>query len=132
MSDEKKLGRPSHYKEEYCEKIIEYFREGMSIEEICYELNIAKQTFYNWCENYPEFKQAKNIGVDLSCGWWKKQGRKQLENKDFSYTGWYMNMKNRFGWADKQETKEEKSSEVRIIIDKDSNDNIEDFLKQHE
>ena len=94
--------RPSKYTNDIPEKVIEFMRDGMSIEEVCYELNICKQTFYNWCEKHPELLDSKKKGVDFSCGWWMREGRTSLRDKDFNYTGWYMNMKNRFGWADNQ------------------------------
>lgn len=98
-----KGGRPSEYKESYCDFVIKEFANGASIEEICWMLKIAKETFYNWKEKYPKFLDSINKGVSLSEGWWKNQGRKQLENKNFNFTGWYMNMKNRFGWKDKHD-----------------------------
>lgn len=120
--------RPTKYKKEYCDKVVKMMRKGMSIEEVCYELEIAKQTFYNWCDTHPEFMDAKKRGVDFSCGWWKKQGRENLKEKEFNATLFYMNMKNRFGWADKQETKQETSSKIEIKVDKQSDLNIDDFL----
>ena len=96
--------RPTKYKKDLCDKVIDFMYEGMSIEEVCYELRICKQTFYNWCEAHPEFLDAKKTGESFSQGWWMKNGRIQLENKDFNSGLWYMNMKNRFGWKDKQET----------------------------
>jgi len=96
--------RPTKYTKELGEKVIEYMYEGMSIEEVCYELKICKQTFYNWCDTHPEFLDSKKKGVDFSKGWWMKQGRVNLKDKDFSPTLFYMNMKNRFGWTDKQQT----------------------------
>jgi len=98
------MGRPTKYKPDYNDKVIELFKQGASVEEICLELDICKQTFYNWCESNKEFLDSKKKGVDFSLGWWMKEGRIRLRDKDFNYTGWYMNMKNRFGWADNQKT----------------------------
>jgi hypothetical protein len=95
------LGRPTLYNDSFCQKLIDHFKEGGSVEEFCLDNNISKQTFYNWCEVHEDFFDAKKIGESFSQGWWMKKGRLSLENKDFSYTGWYMNMKNRFGWKDK-------------------------------
>ena len=98
------MARPTKYKPEHCDRIIALMKEGASIEEICLELDICKQTIYNWFDNHPELLDAKKKGEDFSKGWWMKQGRTNLKDKEFNYTGWYMNMKNRFGWADKQQT----------------------------
>jgi len=98
-------GRPSTYDAKFADTVVDLMKQGASIEEICLDLDICVKTFYNWCEAHPEFLQSKKKGESFSKGWWMKNGRLNLENKDFNYTGWYMNMKNRFGWADKQETK---------------------------
>jgi len=98
-------GRPTKYSDELCEKIVSYFKCGMSIAEICLELDICKQTFYTWCENHKKFLDSKKKGEFFSEGWWMKQARINLKDKDFNATLFYMNMKNRFGWSDKQEVK---------------------------
>lgn len=105
MSEEKNpVGRPSEYNPQYCEKIVDLMKDGASIEEVAAELGISKQSIYTWSEKYPDFMDAKKKAEELSSAWWMKQGRIALREKEFNYTGWYMNMKNRFGWRDKQET----------------------------
>ena len=112
--------RPSKYKLDIPQKVIEYMRDGMSIEEVCYELGICKQTFYNWCEKHEELLDAKKKGVDFAQGWWMKQGRESLRDKEFNATLFYMNMKNRFNWTDRQSTDSKVSGELvitRRVID---------------
>jgi hypothetical protein len=69
-----------------------------------------------WMEDEDEFSETIKNGKILSESWWTKTGRKNLSTKDFSYTGWYMNMKNRFGWSDKiqQETKTESKLNISV------------------
>ena len=99
------------YKPEMLKIIEKEFKEGASIEEVAFELDIALSTLYDWTdERSPRYKEevseAVKKGVEVSLGWWKREGRKALRDNTFNYPGWYMNMKNRFGWSDKQENKD--------------------------
>ena len=101
-------GRPTKYKPEMCEKIITLMKEGASLYEVALELDINFDTLFEWKRENgrhfkPEISEAIKKGLNLSRGWWEKKGRTELENQKFSSTLWYMNMKNRFGWADKRE-----------------------------
>lgn len=57
-------------------------------------------------EREPTFSEAIKEGHQLAEAWWQGQGRKGLftyDGEKFSPQLWFMNMKNRFGWRDKQE-----------------------------
>ena len=67
-------------------------------------------------------------GKLLSEAWWQKEGRINLKESKFNPTLWYMNMKNRFGWRDKQELTGAKGGPIaytkieRVIVDPDDKD----------
>ena len=106
MEEKRKVGRPLITLDDlpngWEELILKESEEGASIVELAVLLNVSKNTFYQLGERNPEFLTTIKRCKQLSEAWWVKRGRKELENKDFSYTGWYMNMKNRFDWSDKQ------------------------------
>lgn len=77
--------------------------EGASIVELSVFLGINRSTFYELSKREKEFSHTIKRCKDLSEDWWEKQGRLNLQNKEFNYVGWYMNMKNRFGWRDRQD-----------------------------
>lgn len=112
------LGRPTDYRPEYCDVAINLLKQGASIAEIALEIDCALSTIYYWIDKQPDFSDAIKRGVDLSRGWWEKNGRTQLHCKEFNHVLWYMNMKNRFraNWSDKAEEKAESNSDE---IDKD-------------
>lgn len=100
-------GRPTKYDPLMCDQVIECGKQGMSIEETCVELDISDDSWYRWSDEesgHKEFCESIKRHKALCYAWWMKEGRTQLQNTKFSFTGWYMNMKNRFGWKDKSET----------------------------
>ena len=117
-----KVGRPSKYNKNMLDKILQCAKEGMSIEETCIELDLSRETWYDWSdEESPRFKQDFSDAIkrhrDLCYAWWLRRGREALENKDFSFTGWYMNMKNRFKWTDRQDfTSKDDKVDLGVVV----------------
>jgi hypothetical protein len=88
--------------------ILELYSQGASDVEIrvlIYEktnkkIKCSYDLWERWLSEEPEFSETIKMGKQISEAWWTKTGRINLDSERFSYTGWYMNMKNRFGWAD--------------------------------
>jgi hypothetical protein len=108
-----KQGRPTKYRSEMCAILEEMMREGASQIEVMAEIDITEDTFYRWKRENVEFSESVARGKLLSQAWWERIGRVNLENTKFNYRGWYMNMKNRFQWTDKQDIKRD---EVKTVL----------------
>lgn len=109
--------------------VLALYKVGASDVEIKALIYEWKGSFSNdlwdrWMKEETEFSETIKTGRLISEAWWAKEGRTNLAFKDFSYTGWYMNMKNRFGWRDKQDVttdgaKIEASPTVNLSVNKD-------------
>lgn len=111
---ENKGGRPkedlSTLPDGWYNHVLSLYSEGGSDVEIKAMIYGWRDSFSNdlwdrWLKEEPEFSETIKKGRVLSESWWNRNGRESLRDKDFSYTGWYMQMKNRFGWTDRTESK---------------------------
>lgn len=119
-------GRPTKYKPEYCQQIIEYFtiepyrtitevttyKDGTTketerevandmrfFEGFARKLDICVSTLYVWKDEHPEFLQAYKKAQEIQESHWKVCSLKNLYAQPFTI---FMG-KNIFGWRDKQD-----------------------------
>lgn len=112
MTEQKKPkgpgGRPSLYKPEYCERVIELGKEGMSVVEMAAEIGVARITLEDhWPAAHEEFSEAFARARELSQAWWERQGRLGLSADKFNAPLYSRSMSARFP-KDWRESKEQR------------------------
>jgi hypothetical protein len=60
------VGRPTKYKEEYCQVIIDLASEGALPIIWASKLMVAKQTLHDWRKSYPKFSYAYDVAKSLA------------------------------------------------------------------
>lgn len=106
-------GRPTDYKPEYCEKIIELGRQGLSVVEMAAEIGVAHRCTIeeDWPKAHPEFSEAFTRARLLSQAWWEKTGRVGMIEEPggvkINHGIWSRSMAARFpaDWRESKETR---------------------------
>ena len=91
-------GRPSDYKPDFCDRIVELGAQGASVAEMAFELGVTKPTLTNWAEAHPEFLSAFTRAKLASQVWWERKGRDGMEksSSEFQASIWSRSMAARF------------------------------------
>lgn len=55
-------GRPTNYREEYCETVIEHMSRGLSKAAVAGKLLVSYDSILDWEKAHPEFRHAVKIG----------------------------------------------------------------------
>lgn len=112
------VGRPTNYKPEYCEKLVEHMSKGLSYETFAGTIDTHKQTLYDWEKANPEFMDAKKRAFEKCRIFWEQIAIDHLVEHDkgskLNSSVWIFNMKNRFRWTDRQEI--EAGEETKNLI----------------
>lgn len=119
-----KIRSNSKYKEEYCEKIIDYMATGKSKEAFCGEIGIHRDTLYEWIKKHEDFKEACKYAEAKCQNFWEELGVQMAIHGQGNATAWIFNMKNRFGWRDKTETEISTGAATNIRLDIRGGDRI--------
>lgn len=103
----RRVGRPTKYKPEYCEMLIDHMKEGLSFACFGALVHASLSMIQDWEKAYPEFRVAKGIGESYGRAFWEKMGRAGAlgQIKGFVPQVYVFTMKNRFNWSDRTDLK---------------------------
>jgi hypothetical protein len=74
----KKIGRPTLYKPEYCQRVVELGRQGKSKEQISATLGLSWNTLDLWAEKHEEFMSALRVAKNLELNYWEDLGLQHI------------------------------------------------------
>lgn len=72
-------GRPTLYRPEYCEQLVDLMGQGYSLLACAGEFGVGKRTLKDWEATHEEFAKAVAIGKSKLARWWEERGRKIAE-----------------------------------------------------
>jgi hypothetical protein len=64
-------GRPSDYRPEYCDMVIEAMANGVSLEAFAGQIRVAVETVYRWMTRHREFSEAVSRAKPARTLWWE-------------------------------------------------------------
>jgi hypothetical protein len=120
---QKKRGRPTKYKPQYCGKLVDWFKKTINsgkfptLTEFAYfEINVRKKTLLGWKEKYPAFllayKKAKFLQAKFlqwQC-WFDKSISGEYKSPFTIFAG-----KNIFGWHDQIQLQGDENNPITIV-----------------
>jgi len=82
------------------EEILALYSKGCSDYETMFEMRLHSRLFKQLMAD-PEFAEVIEYGRLASRAFWERQGRINLENRDFNAQLYKLNVENRLGWSSK-------------------------------
>ena len=101
----KKMGRPTKYKPEYCQMLIEHMAEGYPFETFAALIGTHRATLYNWVDSNVDFFDARKKGQEMLYLHLVKVGKRIAMGGGGNPTAWIFMMKNICGWRNELQVK---------------------------
>lgn len=85
-------GRPTKYRPEFCQTIIEVGEYGGWLSEMAEACDVARSTMDEWAANHPEFSEALTRAKQKAQAWFETKGREGLTADKFNSALWAKQM----------------------------------------
>jgi hypothetical protein len=96
IKERRPVGRPSLYRPEYCETVIELGKQGCSPAEIASHLDVDRASLIRWSEEHEEFRTAMTRAKTHEQAWWEKAGKAGMIADKFNAQVWTKSVTARF------------------------------------
>lgn len=106
---ERTMGRPTKYRPEICDVVIQSGREGKSRAQIAAILDVSFSTLQLFERTYPDFSAAMIRARELAQAWWEDAGQRGIMSREFNANAYSLQIRNRFPEAWRERTTVEHS-----------------------
>ena len=107
--------RPTKYKKAYCKQLVKWMSEGLSFESFGSEVDVNRDTLYEWAKVHPEFSDAKKLGfTKRQAVWEKRYAEMAVEGGPGNPSMMIFGMKNVAKWTDKQEVEHQGGMSINM------------------
>ena len=112
-------GRPTKFKEEYCQMLIEHMALGFSFESFAGLISVNQDTLHEWCKVHAIFSEAKKLAFAKCQLFWEAIGMEGLwstKERSLNTGNYVFQMKNRFKWTDRVEVAAPEDPERKPLV----------------
>lgn len=123
-----KVGRPTLYRPEYCETVVELGREGKSLAQMASHFDVTRQAVLEWANQHPEFFAALERARVHAQNWWENQAQTGMYARGFNSKVWEVSVRARF----REDYTERKEIDAKVKVDDKPSEALMFLLSQAE
>src|SRR5689334_8161764 len=79
LSNKHPGGRPSKYRPGYCQRVIDFCRQGYSLTAFAAHIDVSRSRINEWMQAHEEFREAVSRAKHHRKLWWEERARKVAE-----------------------------------------------------
>lgn len=110
-------GRPSDYRPEYCDKVIEAMANGVSLTGFAGLIGQARETIYRWMQEHREFSDACSRAKAARVLWWEQKLMRSRKGAETTASIFALRNADPIEWKDLKSVQHDHSVRVETLTD---------------
>lgn len=117
MAHQRERGRPSEYRPEYCETVIEHMGQGYSLTAFAGHIRVARDTVYGWIKTHSEFSDAVSRARAARVDWLEGKLLRSRKGAETSAAIFALRNADPMEWRDVKHTEHSHKIAVETLTD---------------